>query len=364
MTLKNTKFQQIEHQNFAPPSINSVAENFNRPFWSVMIPTYNPKKYLEETLRSVIEQAPSYDQMQIEVIDNCSSEVDTEAIVKEIGKGRVAFYRQSYNVGMAGNWNTCINRARGHWIHILHDDDLVLPGFYSYLRSALEKDESAGAAFCRHIYIDYDGHWTNFSPLEMKTAGIFLNSLERFAGGVSVQCASIVVKRSVYEKLGGFDEELKYMPDNEMWKRIAVHYPIWYEPQPLACYRSNPYSVTASLFKTRLIIADGFKVIAKFNSYLPETIAPQLIEKTKEEMASLSISQIRCTIAMWDLGGAMAQIQELLRSNHSWKAIKQTIPLIVWIGIRWLRSSILPSWLKQKIRRIISRAKTQLHDIA
>jgi glycosyltransferase involved in cell wall biosynthesis len=336
-----------------PVTIEPISQEINRPFWSVMIPTYNRIKYLEETLRSVLEQDPGANEMQIEVIDNCSTEVDVEAIVKQIGNGRISFYRQPINVGMAGNWNACINRAKGHWVHILHDDDTVLSGFYETLRAALEKDSSVGAAFCRHIYIDEEGHWMNFSPLEIRTAGFFPNSLERFAGGVSVQCASMVVRRSVYEKLGGFYEQLQYMPDNEMWKRIAVHYPIWYEPKILTCYRSTPTSVTASLFMTRLIVAEGPKLIKIFQSYLPEAIAPQLIEKTKAEMASLSISMIRCTIGTGALGVAIAQIQELLKGYRSWKVFKLTAPLLGWIVIRWIRLSIIPSWLKNLIREVI-----------
>lgn len=337
--------------------IEPIPLEINRPFWSVMIPTYNRTKYLEATLRSVLEQDPGLNEMHIEVIDNCSTEIDVEAVVKEIGKGRISFYRQPYNVGMAGNWNACINRARGHWVHILHDDDTVLPGFYKTLQEALEKEPSVGAAFCRHIYIDEEGHWMNFSPLEMRNAGFFPDSLERFAGGVSVQCASMVVRRSVYEKLGGFYEQLQYMPDNEMWKRIAVHYPIWYEPKILACYRSTPTSVTASLFMTRLIVTEGPKLINIFQSYLPEAIAPQLIEKTKAEMSSLSISMIRCTIGAGALGIAIAQIQELFKGYKFWKVIKLTAPLLGWIVIRWIRISIIPGWLKHFIRKVISAGK-------
>jgi len=64
-----------------PPAINRAAADAGaRPFWSVMIPTYNPRAdYLEETLHSVLQQNPGPKQMQIEVVDDCSPGMDVVA---------------------------------------------------------------------------------------------------------------------------------------------------------------------------------------------------------------------------------------------------------------------------------------------
>ena len=121
-----------------PPLISPLQEeNSPRPFWSVMIPTYNPRAdYLEETLNSVLQQDPGPDQMQIEVVDDCSNDNTASEVTRRIGAGRVTFHAESQNRGLANNWNRCIERARGHWVHILHQDDIVLPGFYDRLRKA------------------------------------------------------------------------------------------------------------------------------------------------------------------------------------------------------------------------------------
>src|SRR5437879_1253487 len=104
-----------------------------RPMWSVMIPTYNRLTYLEQALRSALDQDPGPEQMQIGVVDNCSTEVDTEAFIRKIAGDRIEFYRNPQNVGTYLNCNQCIVHARGQWVHILHDDDAVLPGFYREL---------------------------------------------------------------------------------------------------------------------------------------------------------------------------------------------------------------------------------------
>jgi glycosyltransferase involved in cell wall biosynthesis len=86
-----------------------------------MIPTYNARAdYREETLRSVLLQDPGPEQMQIEIVDDCSPNGAPVEMVYRIVGNRVAFHRESRNIGLAGIWNRCIERARGDWIHILH----------------------------------------------------------------------------------------------------------------------------------------------------------------------------------------------------------------------------------------------------
>jgi len=270
------------------PSIEPIHERSNRPFWSVMIPTYNNVKYLQQTLKSVLDQDPGFNEMQIEVVDDCSTQDDIEAIVRKIGQNRISFYKQPQNVGLSANWNTCIRRANGHWVHILHQDDIVLPGFYSHLREALEKESSIGAAFCRHAFIDEKGEQLFLSPFERETAGILSYWLERLAVECRIQCAAVVVKRSVYEELGGFHPELVYALDWDMWKRIAAHYSFWYEPQTLACYRLwHSSSESSRLMKSGANVADLRKSIEISQSYLPEMIAAELSNKAREHYSVL-----------------------------------------------------------------------------
>ena len=112
----------------APPVIEPVPNHTARPLWSVMIPVYNCLHYLEETLMSVLLQDPGIDLMQIEVIDDCSTDGNVQELVCRVGKGRIGYYRQPYNKGSLRNFETCLNRAWGHWVHLLHGDDKVIKG--------------------------------------------------------------------------------------------------------------------------------------------------------------------------------------------------------------------------------------------
>ena len=82
---------------------------------------YNPPlPYLEETLRCVLDQDAGADQMQIEVIDDASPNGAPMEFIRKLAGERVTVHCEPRNLGLAGIWNRCIERARGEWVHILH----------------------------------------------------------------------------------------------------------------------------------------------------------------------------------------------------------------------------------------------------
>lgn len=261
------------------PQIPSIPEGTQRPLWSVMIPSYNCANYLWQTLESVLAQDPGPELMQIQVVDDCSTKDDPEVVVTTVGKGRVEFFRQPNNRGAIANFNTCLQRSRGQLIHILHGDDLVSDRFYSCLKRSLLENPAVGAAFCRQIYIDEYSHQRLITRLEQPRSGILKNALELLAISNRIRPPSIVIKRCVYEALGGYDLRLFHAADWEMWVRIAAHYPIWYEVEPLAMYRVHAASDTSRLYQTGANMQDRRKCISTYHNYLPVAQATLLTRK-------------------------------------------------------------------------------------
>lgn len=250
-------------------TIQTIPDGTRRPLWSVMIPTYNCAEYLRETLSSVLVQDPGSDLMQIEVIDDYSTKDDPASVVKEMGRDRVTFYRQPHNVGLTKNFQTCLERSRGKLIHLLHGDDCVRDGFYRKMQRAFEENLEIGAAFCRYIYTDEQGHWHKISALEQPKSGTLNNWLERIALENLIQTPSIVVRRDIYEELGAFDIRLSSCEDWEMWVRIASKYPFWYEPEPLALYRVHSNSNTERHMQIGKEIQNKSKAVDIVKNYLP-----------------------------------------------------------------------------------------------
>ena len=317
------------------PRIEPVAPKTKRPFWSVTIPTYNNNSYLKQTLESVLQQDPGAEMMQIEIVDDCSSRSNPESIIREIGTDRISIYRQPQNVGQIVNWNTCIERARGHWVHILHQDDIVLPGFYTRLQELLEKERNVGAAFCRYAYIDEDNNQQHISQLERKTSGILTDWIESIAIQQRIQFPSIVVKRETYEQLGGFCPKAFSTADWEMWKRIAVNSSIAFEPQMLACFRLHLASESSRLIKSGANIAHTRAAINVSQAYLPQATAKELSTKAKKHYALYAINTARELLTKEDFRSAFSQIIEAIKCDHSWITAKAILNLGKWYSKKW-----------------------------
>jgi GT2 family glycosyltransferase len=333
------------------PIISSVAATGGNPLWSVMIPTYNSSEYLAETLSSILVQDPGSDQMQIEVVDDCSTQGNPEALVEEIGRGRVQFHRQPANVGHSRNFNTCLNRARGRLVHILHSDDRVVPGFYNSMGHAFEVDEEIGAAFCGVTVIDAEGNVRYDMPTLQTVAGRIDDAVRVMAVQQPVETPSIVVRRDVYEQLGGFDERLRFCgEDLEMWVRIAAHFPIWYEPDTLACYRTHTQSLSGTAVRTGQNIRDVRVAIDTFQSYLPAESAQEITAHAREEIALWALNIAREARWKGDLELARTQMKEALLCSRSRPVLMSALGVLCFGSNKKAHSGL------RKIRKLAARA--------
>lgn len=303
----------------SPPSIAPVAAGVHRPRWSVMIPVYNCAGFLLETLAAVLEQALPADDMQIEVVDDHSTDVDVEALVNAMSKGRVSYFRQPENKGSLRNFETCINRATGHLVHILHGDDLIKPGYYQTMQALFDRYPEAGAAFCRYVYIGQSSKPLYYRDAEMEESGILENGLLRLAERQRVQFCTITVKREVYEKLGAF-YGVDYGEDWEMWVRIARHYPVAYVPEVLAAYRLHFASISGQSYATAKNLKDLQWVMLTIQQYLPETEREKILNGSMKFYAHYGI---KIANDLWyglkNRKGTKTQVREALRMHRDWR---------------------------------------------
>jgi glycosyltransferase involved in cell wall biosynthesis len=225
--------------------------------------------YLKKTIESVLVQDLGPEKMQIEVIDDCSRDGDVKKLVEETGQGRVAFFQQPHNRGSLRNFETCLNRARGHYVHLLHGDDLVKPGFYNEIEALFSSFPTAGAAITNYNWVDEAGVETAPTRQLRSEPGILDNWLYKIASKQLLQPPAVVVKREVYETLGSFFA-VHYGEDWEMWIRIAAHYPVAYTPKCLATYRGgHSTNISSQAVLSGQNIRDLKKVIGIVQQYLP-----------------------------------------------------------------------------------------------
>lgn len=305
------------------PAVPPVPDGVARPLWSVMIPSFNGAARLRGSLGSVLAQDPGWDVMQIEVVDDCSTEGAPEAVVAELGHGRVGFFSQPRNIGHSRNFSTCLQRSRGRLVHILHDDDWVQDGFYHRMGRLFDEHPAIGAGFCRHVVTNEAGAPQRMSPLEREEPGIIPGWLALIAAELRLQPPSMVVRREAYEALGGFDARMRSCGEDwEMWVRIAARYPVGFEPTPLACYRDSADSLTKRSIRSGQNIRDVRKATNIARTYLPPGKARAANARARVSWANWALHWAWLLIERGDYRSAVVQLWEGLRCSRSPEVIR------------------------------------------
>ena len=250
------------------PRIEPVPEGIFRPLWSVMIPTYNSGRWLRHTLQSVMAQDCGPERMQIEVVDNCSTEDDPEALVRAVCGSRVAFYRQPKNEGAVTNFNACIQRSRGRLIHILHSDDYVLPGFYAEIERLAELYADVALLATRCFFVDENGIITGVTTRvpELEKGGRSVNTLYY---ATSMQFPGVVIRREFYEAHGGYMPSLVHTCDREMWARAVSSEGGVISTNVLACYRESASNESAAVVRSGENVRDFLRLAEVFRKRYP-----------------------------------------------------------------------------------------------
>jgi len=269
---------------------------------SIMIPTYNCAAYLEVTLRSVLVEG--LERAQIEVVDDCSTDDDPRAVVDAMGGGRVTFYRQAGNVGLAANFNTCIERATQRWVHVLHGDDYVLPGAHRVLGELLARHPEAEVAFGRCAMVDelgvHDGHTPVIGPgiegvLPYDPMRWRLNPIQ-FSGAIFTKAAAIAA--------GHFDDRLSHGADWDFWWRLAKGFPTAFTNEVVGAYRRFEGNHTSSLVRSGGNLREGLHVLERIAEAEPD-VGVALYEP----LFALSVDQARRGAD--DLGSVAAHVRVL-----------------------------------------------------
>ena len=316
--------------NYQFPAIPPVPPSEKkRPFFSVIIPLYNRKDYMLECLASVLAQWQGEEEMEILVMDN-ASEPPLYDLVNAIGGGIVNYYLNSENIGPRRNFNRGIALSRGEWIHLMPEDEYVLPGYYSQLKSGLtECPDSVGAAFTGYENINEKRKVVFTQKHSGMKRGINKDWLQRIGVSNPLNPCATLIRRAAHERLGAYDLVNLYTPDWELYKRIASFYDWWCEPQILARYRQHSHNMSSEVF---LAGAQGeyYRMgIEISESYLPREYCAEITAKSRQDYFNRCLSQVGIPMKAGNLAGAFRLIQEALKIDSSTEAVTK---LFTWLA--------------------------------
>ena len=226
----------------------------SRPAVSVCIPAHNGAAFLQASLDSVLRQTSR--DFELIVVDDASSD-GTEDCVRAINDKRIRYHRNSERLGLAANWNRCLELATAPYITVFHQDDVMLQENLERKAAVLRENTSVGMVYSNVQQIGPEDEvisnwWVDepqTSDAGAQTGREFFEKL--FWGPNIVCCPSVMMRRECYEKLGGFDESLSFTADWEMWMRIALTYDVAYLPETLVRYRRHGQNETERFLGAR-----------------------------------------------------------------------------------------------------------------
>jgi glycosyltransferase involved in cell wall biosynthesis len=202
----------------------------NQPHVSVIIPTYNRKRFLIDAVRSVLDG--SYGDFELIVIDDGS----TDGTERALGAfdGRIE-YRYQPNRGVSSARNLGVSLSSAEYIAFLDSDDL-------WTERKLEKQMQYMADHPALRACHTDETWLR--------DGIHLNQGKRhrkYGGHIFERClplciispSTILLEKTLFEELGGFDERLPACEDYDLWLRMTLRCEIGYIPEPLVVKRGG-----------------------------------------------------------------------------------------------------------------------------
>lgn len=196
-----------------PPRVSSDSD-LDLPLSSIIVPVFNKADYTRQCIEKLYEGTPG-NLFELIVVDNASTD-ETPGFLASLGE-RVKVITSAENVGFVGACNLGAAKAKGKHLVFLNNDTVPLPGWLEALVKMVENDPLTGAAGSQLIYPDgrlqeagglifQDGSGWNFGRFMDPLDPAFGNPIEvDYCSG-----ASLLVRRDVFERLGGFDT--RYAP--------------------------------------------------------------------------------------------------------------------------------------------------------
>lgn len=180
------------------------------PFVTVAIPTYRRAGLLMEAVGSVLDQH-GFSNYEVLVCDNNPDRDDeTEMLMSSYSDPRISYYKNTANIGIVGNWNRLYRLARGEWVVMLHDDDMLAPFFLDYIfnkREIHKKGDLIFPAFTsrRSLFMKPDSN----SDRRL-TCPKIIDLIQFNLIGPPVGMA---IRKDTYEEIGGFSTRFYPSPD-------------------------------------------------------------------------------------------------------------------------------------------------------
>ena len=252
---------------------------------SICIPTFNGAPFIRAALASAIAQIR--EPAEIVVVDDASTD-DTAAVVTSFDDPRVRLVRNPRRLGIPGNWNRCLEVARGAYVNLLCQDDTLVPSALAHLGAALDAAPGAALAFGRRHLAAAPGMNYLSERYRAAAAGFHadcpptVHGADLLASGLAAgrdptlnvvgEPSFVLMRRQLALQVGGFDPQFQQLADWEMWLRLARQGPLAFVDEIVGVFRLHGASVSAQNFRSESARRESLRLLRR----VADTYAPAL----------------------------------------------------------------------------------------
>jgi glycosyltransferase involved in cell wall biosynthesis len=204
------------------------------------MPAFDAERTVEAAVRSVLDQQGI--DLELIVIDDGSRDA-TSAKLSAIKDPRVKVITEP-NAGPSAARNRGVAAASGDLIAFIDADDIWLPGKAVLLAAALSRRPASALAYCWVEHVDEDGRYLCPDRRVRFSGDVYEEVLSHnFIDTVS----AVMVRKSAFEAVGGFDESLLVAEDWDLYLRLSATVPFVCVPEVLTQYRRSPTSLSSDV---------------------------------------------------------------------------------------------------------------------
>jgi glycosyltransferase involved in cell wall biosynthesis len=232
--------------------------------FSIVIPVYDGEKYLEETIRSVLNQNRKAD--EIIVYDDGSLDNSCEVALKY--KSEIKYIRNEQGPsGFVNSWNNSIRFSTCDFISILHQDDLLAPDFLLEAEKILKVDNDVKHFFSVCDYINensqkihnlcYSDQFTSdIEDVSFSGLDYMIAYQKKYANAIHIhRCPGVITHRSIFFDLNcWYNPKAGHIADDDFFYRVGFLTKVKGFLKPLAYYRIHETSETSSIGDLNLVI--------------------------------------------------------------------------------------------------------------
>jgi glycosyltransferase involved in cell wall biosynthesis len=278
------------------------------PAVSICIPTYNYRRYLSDALTSALSQ--TFRDIEVLVVDNCSDDGSME-LVEEFARRdpRVVAHRNERNIGMAGNFNRCLELARGRYVKFLCADDILEPGCVEALLGSMQSRADVRLAACaRRVFGEADSpaKRIGYSSRKETLAGAQVLRDCFYKGNIIGEPTAVMFRRA--DAAAGFDGSYLQIFDLEFWLRLLEEGWFSFVPEPLCGIRQHPETGSTGNLRAGRVSHDKVRLFGVYsNTVSPRSSLPERL-RWDARMAS--------SIARESAAGAQRSASDVLHAVY------------------------------------------------